>query len=74
LAVSADDNSAPVDQGGAGRAVGAGGVLFEDCGAACSAEFVALRVGSLFLGRDPRIADQTTCGGSFLAFGCHGGD
>ena len=31
-------------------AVGAGGVLLQDCGAACSAEFVALRVGSLFIG------------------------
>ena len=54
-------------------AVGAGGVLLEDCGATCSAEFVALRVGALFVGRDPRITDQTTCGGRFPAFGWHGG-
>jgi hypothetical protein len=54
-------------------AVGAGGVLLQDCGAACSAEFVALRVGSLFIGRDPRIADQAAGSGSFLVFGWHGG-
>lgn len=30
-------------------AVGAGGVLLQNCGAACSAEFVTLRVGSLFV-------------------------
>jgi hypothetical protein len=50
-----------------------GGVLLQDCGADRSAEFVALRVSSLFVGRDPCIADPATCCGSFLAFGWHGG-
>ena len=54
-------------------AVGAGGVLLEHGGAAGGAQFIALRVGALFLGGDPRIADQAACGGGFLGFGWHGG-
>ena len=39
-------------------AIGAGGVLFEDGGAAGGAQFVALRIGALFLGGDACVADQ----------------
>ena len=46
-------------------AIGAGGVLFEDRGAASGAQFVELRIGALFLGGDPRIADQAADGGAF---------
>ena len=49
-------------------AVGAGGVLFEDHVAAGGAEFVALRVGALFFGGDPRVADQAAGGGCFAWF------
>ena len=45
-------------------AIGAGGVLLEDRVATGGAQFVALRIGTLLLGGDPRIADQTAwCGG-----------
>ena len=48
-------------------AVCAGGVLLEHGGAAGRAQLVELRIGALFLGRDPRIANQTAwraaCGG-----------
>ena len=46
-------------------AVGAGGVLLEHGGAAGGAQFVELRIGALFLGGDPRVADQAACGGGF---------
>ncbi len=46
-------------------AIGAGGVLFEDRGAAGGAQFVELRIGALFVGGDPRVADQAACGGGF---------
>lgn len=39
-------------------AVGAGGVLFQDGGAARGAQLVALWVGALLLGRDPRVAHK----------------
>ena len=42
-------------------AIGAGGVLLEHRGAAGGAQLVELRIGALFLGGDPRIADQTAC-------------
>ena len=41
-------------------AVGAGGVLLQDGGAAGRVQLVALRVGALLLGRDPRIAQEPT--------------
>ena len=45
-------------------AIGAGGVLLEDRLATGGAQFVALRICTLLLGGDPRIADQTAwCGG-----------
>ena len=53
-------------------AIGAGGVLFEDCGAAGGAQFVELRIGALFVGGDACIADQAACGGGFPAFRRHG--
>ncbi len=40
-------------------AVCAGGVLLEHRGAAGRAQLVELRIGALFFGRDPRIANQT---------------
>ena len=40
-------------------AIGAGGVLLEDRVATGGVQFVALRIGTLLLGGDPRIADQT---------------
>jgi hypothetical protein len=43
-------------------AIGAGGVLLEDGGAAGGAEFVALRIGALFLRGDPGVADQAAWG------------
>ena len=49
-------------------AIGAGGVLFEDRGAAGGAQFVELRIGALFLGGDARVADQAACGGGFSGF------
>ena len=42
-------------------AIGAGGMLFEDCGAAGRAQFVELRIGALFVGGDACIADQAAC-------------
>ena len=46
-------------------AIGAGGVLLEDVGAAGGAQFVELRIGALLLGGDARVADQTADGGVF---------
>ena len=40
-------------------AIGAGGMLLEDRGAAGRAQLVELRIGALFLGGDPCVADQT---------------
>jgi hypothetical protein len=40
------------------RAVGAGGVFLVYGGAAGGAQFVGLRIGALFLGRDAGVADQ----------------
>ena len=51
-------------------AIGAGGVLLEHRGAAGGAQFVELRIGALFLGGDPRVADQTARGGRFPAVCC----
>ena len=48
-------------------AIGAGGVLFEDRGAAGCAQFVQLRIGALLVGGDPRIADQSADDGAFSA-------
>ena len=52
-------------------AVCAGGVLLEHRGAAGRAQFVELRIGALFLGRDPRIANQTAWRGGFRQFCRH---
>ena len=49
-------------------AVCAGGVLLEHRGAAGRAQLVELRIGALFLGRDPRIANQTAWRGGFRQF------
>ena len=46
-------------------AIGAGGVLLEDRVATGGVQFVALRIGTLLLGGDPRIADQTAWRGGF---------
>ena len=46
-------------------AIGAGGVFLEDRVAAGGAQFVELRIGALFLGGDPRIADQAAWDGRF---------
>ena len=40
-------------------AIGAGGVLLVHGGAAGGAQLVELRIGALFFGGHPRIADQT---------------
>ena len=49
-------------------AVCAGGVLLEHGGAARSAQLIELRIGALFLSRDPRIANQTAGAGGFRRF------
>jgi hypothetical protein len=46
-------------------AIGAGGAFLEDRVATGGAQFVALRIGTLLLGGDPRIADQTAWRGGF---------
>ncbi len=48
-------------------AIGAGGVLLKDRVAAGGAQFVALWIGPLLLGGDPRIADQTAWRGGFAS-------
>ena len=52
-------------------AIGAGGMLLEDCGAAGGAQFVKLRIGALFLGGDACVADQAAGGGMFSGFWLH---
>jgi hypothetical protein len=48
-------------------AIGAGGVLLENRVATGIAQFVALRIGPLLLGGDPRIADQTAWSDGFAS-------
>ena len=52
-------------------AIGAGGVLLEDRVAAGGAQLVELRIGALFLGGDPRVADQTAQRGGFPGICLH---
>jgi hypothetical protein len=40
---------------GGSAAIGAGGVLFEDCGAVGHAQSVQLRIGAVFVGGDPGV-------------------
>jgi hypothetical protein len=49
-------------------AIGAGGVFFENRGAAGGAQLVQLRIGALFLGGDPRIANQPADDGGVSGF------
>ena len=49
--------------------IGAGGVLFEDGGAAGGAQFVQLRIGALFFSGDPSVADQAAALAFFRGFG-----
>ena len=52
-------------------AIGAGGMLLEDCDASGRAQFVRLRIGALFLGGDACVADQAAGGGMFSGFWLH---
>jgi hypothetical protein len=53
---------------GGSAAIGAGGVLFEDCGAAGRAQFVQLRIGALFVGGDPGVVRKAAENGIYRAF------
>ena len=49
--------------------IGTGCVLLEDCGAAGRAQFIALGIGALFLGRDPCIPIRRPAATVFWRFG-----
>ncbi len=51
--------------------VGAGAMLLEDRIAAGRARLIELRIGALFLGGDPRVADQAASCGGFPGFWLH---
>ena len=49
-------------------AIGAGGVLFEDCGAAGRTQFVQLQIGALFVGGDPGVVRKAAENGIYRDF------
>jgi hypothetical protein len=56
---------------GGSAAIGAGGVLFEECGAAGRAQFVQPRIGARFVGGDPGVVRKAAENGFLPGFCRH---